>query len=74
MRGVVEQFGDPANCLCFNFAGHGGKKPCADILIHGGGKQVAKQSDRRGRRSDISPEARMRIEQRVLKEKVGGAI
>ena len=60
--GVVEHLRDPANGLRLDLAGHGREQPRSAIGIHGGSEQFAQCADGRGRRGDVTPEARMRIE------------
>ena len=72
IHGITQHLGDPANRLPFDFARHRRKQPRSNIGVDCGGQQLTQCADGRSRRSDVSPEARMAIEERVIEEQVSG--
>src|SRR5262245_43608609 len=63
----AKQLGDPAYRLGFDFACHRREEPRAGVLIDGRGQKVPQDSNRRGRGRNITPEAWVTIEKRVIK-------
>lgn len=72
--GVADHFGDPANGLGFDFAGYGGEIPRAAVGIDGSSEQIGECADGSGGGGDVSPEARVAVEKRVIEEERCGAV
>lgn len=66
--GIADKLCEPSNNLCFDFGGHRGKLPGADVRVHRGGQQVRKHSNGSRTRRDVAVETRMAVEKRVLEQ------
>ena len=61
--------------VCASISVAAGESPQrADVRVDRRGEQVAEHADRRRRRRDVAEEARMAVEERVLKQEVDGLV
>ena len=69
---VADELREPSNNLAFHFGGHGRQFPGADIRVYGSRQQVREHADGSSAGCDVAIEARMAVEERVLKQQTGG--
>ena len=69
--GIAEHLGDPADGLGFDLACHGREWPGSDVGVDGCSEEFGENADGGGRTGDVSPEARVAVEERVVEEEIG---
>src|SRR5262245_51944243 len=67
---VTDEGSDPSYGLRLDLRSRGREYPRADIRVQSCGEKVAKNTDRRRRRRDVSEETRMSIEERVREQQL----
>lgn len=72
LDGITNERRDPPHRLRFELGRSRRERPCADVRVHRGGEEIAKDSNRGGRRRDVVEEARMSVEQRVIEQRLRG--
>jgi hypothetical protein len=70
--GNAHELRDPSHRLALDLAGHRRETPRAHVRIHRGCDQVAEHADRCRRPADVSPEAGVSVQERMVREKAGG--
>ena len=71
---IADELREPSNCLGFYFGCHGRQFPGADVGIYRSRQQFREHPDGSGGRGDVAVKSRMAVEQRVVKQQVGGAL
>ena len=69
---IADELRDPSHGLRLDFSGHRRQRPGAAVLIHRRGEKITEHADGCGARRDVSEEARVAVEQRVLEQQIGG--
>ena len=71
---IVEHLRDPANALRLDLARHRRQQPRSAIGVRRCRQQFAQYTDRRGRRGDISPEARVYVKTGMIEKQASRAV